>query len=293
MRLAAIDIGSNAIRFQVSNILEHNKDKLIFKRLEYVRFPLRLGQDVFTKGYITDEKKLKLIKLLKTFQLLIELYEVDDYEVCATSALRESTNGTEIVQEVFNEIGMPINVIDGESEANLINVAIKDFLKDGNFLHIDVGGGSTELNLYINSTKIVSKSFRIGSVRRLEQFDIPSSWVEAKEWVIDNVRKKYENVTAIGTGGNINKLFDLAKLKAGKPLTLKKIKSIVKQLSIYSYEERQNHLQLNADRADVIIPASEIYTAVMEWSGAINILVPNVGLKDGLLLHIYHKNLKQ
>ena len=287
MKLAAIDIGSNAIRFQVTNVLEHNKRHPIFKKLEYVRFPLRLGHDVFTKGCISEEKRAKFIKLMHTFKLLLELYEVDNYKACATSAMRESSNGKEIIEEVRKTLGLKIELISGEKEANLINSAINEFLKDETYLHIDVGGGSTELNLYVDSEKVATKSFKIGSVRRLEHSDTPEAWHEMENWVLRNIKKKHGKVTAIGTGGNINKIYDLAQRKIGKTISLKKVMSIAKMIKGYNIEERQSYLQLNPDRADVIVPASEIYISVMKWAGATNILVPDVGLKDGLLYDMY------
>lgn len=292
MKLAAIDIGSNAIRLQVIKVLEHNKHKPVFKKLEYIRFPLRLGHDVFTKGCISEEKKQKFLQLMHTFKLLMDLYEVDDYRACGTSAMRESTNGKEIINEVKDKIDLSIELIDGETEAALINIVISEFLKDETFLHIDVGGGSTELNLYIDGDKIASKSFKIGSVRRLQHSDSPESWKELETWVLTNIKKKHGKVTAIGTGGNINKIFDLANRKTGKTISLKKIKSITKLITSYDYEERQKYLHLAPDRADVIVPASEIYIAIMQWSGANDIIVPDVGLKDGLLQDMFSKNKK-
>jgi len=290
LKLAAIDIGSNAIRLQVTKVLKHNKRKPIFKKLEYIRFPLRLGHDVFTNGYISEDKEQKFLQLMKAFKLLMDLYEVDDYRVCATSAMRESTNGKEIADVVKEKTGLSIELIDGETEAALINVVINEFIKDETFLHIDVGGGSTELNLYVDGSKIASNSFKIGSVRRLEHSDSPESWDELKNWVLTHIKKKHGKVTAIGTGGNINKIFDLADRKSGKTISLKKIKSITKLISSYDYEERQKYLHLAPDRADVIVPASDIYIAVMQWSGANHIIVPDVGLKDGLLQDMFIRN---
>ena len=227
---------------------------------------------------------------MQTFKLLMDLYNVKSYKACATSAMRESANGKEIIDQVKQQIGLSIELIDGVTEANLINLTINKFLKDETLLHIDVGGGSTELNLYIDGENIASSSFKIGSVRSLNHFDSPDAWSNMQSWVLENIKKKHGAVSAIGTGGNINKLFDLAHGKAGKSISLKKIKSVVKLLSTYNYEERQSYFQLNSDRADVIIPASAIYIAVMEWAGASDIRVPNVGLKDGLLLDIYYRN---
>jgi len=292
LKLAAIDIGSNAIRLQITKVLAHNKSHPIFKKLEYVRFPLRLGHDVFSVGKIEDDKKEKFIKLMQTFRLLLDLYEVDHYMACATSAMRESENGREIVEYVSDKFGLEIDIIDGDSEASLVNTAIRSFLEDETFLHIDVGGGSTELNLYVDSDKINSISFKMGSVRRLEHHDSPEVWQEMEHWVKENILKKHGRVTAIGTGGNINKIYDLADKKIGKAISLRKVKMVMNMVKSYSYEERMSYLQLNPDRADVIIPASEIYISVMEWAKADNILVPDVGLKDGMLLQLYMENTK-
>ncbi len=289
MKLAAIDIGSNAIRFQVSSVLEHS-DRILFKKLEYVRFPLRLGHDVFGTNRIGAHSIEKFKKLMKTYKLLLELYEVDDYMFCATSAMRESENGHELVQEVHNELGITIHIIDGQLEADLINKAISSFLTDRTYLHIDVGGGSTELNLFVGGKKIKTRSFKVGSVRVLEHHDSPIMWADMEKWVKDNLKKGYGKVTAVGTGGNIAKIFELATLKPGKTMSLKKVKDIKRLIEDHSMEDRIFTLQMNPDRADVIVPASDIYIKVMEWAKAKSILVPEVGLKDGILLHLLEKN---
>lgn len=292
MKLAAIDIGSNAIRFQVSTVLD-NSPTMMFKKLEYVRFPLRLGHDVFTTGRISAKSIEKFRKLMKAFKLLVELYEVTDYMFCATSAMRESENGTELAEQVQNELGITINIIDGNREAELINKAISSYLTDKTYLHIDVGGGSTELNLYVNGKKAKTRSFKIGSVRILEGNDSPIIWQEMEYWVKDNLKKSYGKVTAVGTGGNISKIFELARQKPGKTLSIRKVKEIREMIERYSIDQRIYHLQMNPDRADVIVPASNIYTKVMEWAHASSILVPDVGLKDGIMLHLYEKNITQ
>ncbi|HYG17771.1 MAG TPA: phosphatase [Ohtaekwangia sp.] len=292
MKLAAIDIGSNAIRFQVSSVLE-NRPALLFKKLEYVRFPLRLGHDVFTTGRISPKSADKFMKLMKAYKLLIDLYEVEDYMFCATSAMRESENGVEIADRVKEAYGITINIIDGNREAELINRAISSFLTDKTYLHIDVGGGSTELNLYARGKKLKTRSFKIGSVRVLEHHDSPLMWQDMEHWVKDNVKKEYGKVTAVGTGGNISKLFELALTKTGKTMSLKKLRQIRDMVESYSLEDRVYKLQMNPDRADVIIPASNIYMKVMEWAHAASILVPEVGLKDGIMLHLYEKNSTQ
>lgn len=292
MKLAAIDIGSNAIRFQVSTVLD-NSPSILFKKLEYIRFPLRLGHDVFSSGRISDKSITKFIKLMRAFRLLIELYEVTDYMFCATSAMRESDNGEELVKQVHDELGVIIHVIDGNREAELINRAISSYLTDKTYLHIDVGGGSTELNLYVNGSKIKTRSFKIGSVRVLENNDSPIMWEDMERWVKENIKRSYGKVTAVGTGGNISKIFELAKMKPGKTITIKKVKEVLSMIESHTLEDRIYKLQMNPDRADVIIPASRIYIKVMEWARASNILVPEVGLKDGVMLYLYEKNLMQ
>lgn len=289
MKLAAVDIGSNAIRFQVSSVLER-KDRVLFKKLEYVRFPLRLGHDVFGSNKISKVSIQKFKKLMKTYKLLLELYEVDDFMFCATSAMRESKNGHEIVRMIKKELGIEIHIIDGQLEAELINQAISSFLDKKSYLHIDVGGGSTELNLFTNGKKVKTRSFRVGSVRVLEHHDSPLVWKEMEKWVKDHIHRDLGTVTAVGTGGNISKLFELSHIKTGNPMSLKKMVEIRQMVDATSMEERIYDLQMNPDRADVIVPASDIYIQVMQWARSRQIIVPEVGLKDGILLHLFEKN---
>jgi len=292
LKLAAIDIGSNAIRLQISTVLDQGPT-IIFKKLEYVRFPLRLGHDVFSTNRISQASKDKFKKLMKAYKLLLELYEVDDYMFCATSAMRESENGEELVKEVLDEIGIQIEIIDGNREADMVNKAISSYLSDKTYLHIDVGGGSTELNLYTEGKKIKTRSFKVGSVRILEHNDSPIMWEDMEHWVKENVKRTYGKVTAVGTGGNISKLFELAKLKPGKSMTLNRVKEIKKLVEGHTIEQRIYELQMNPDRADVIVPASDIYIKVMEWARSQSIIVPEVGLKDGMLLHLLEKSKTQ
>ena len=291
MKIAAIDIGSNAIRFQVSSVLERD-DRIMFKKLEYIRFPLRLGHDVFGTNRISKGTILKFKKLMKTYKLLLELYEVDDFMFCATSAMRESENGTELVQQVKTALGIDIHIIDGQMEAEFINKAISSFLGKETYIHIDVGGGSTELNLFTGGKKIKTQSFQVGSVRVLEHHDAPGTWIDMEKWVRTSLKRGFGKVTAVGTGGNISKIFELAQIKPGKTLSLKKIYDTRKMIEARTMEERIYELQMNPDRADVIIPACDIYIKVMEWARSKHILVPEVGLKDGILLHLYEKNQK-
>lgn len=292
MKLAAIDIGSNAIRFQVSSVLDKEANAF-FKKLEYVRFPLRLGHDVFTAGKLSQRSIDKFKKLMTAYKLLLELYEVDDYMFCATSAMREAENGQQLADEVQQQLGIHIHIIDGNREAELINRAIHSYLSEKTYLHIDVGGGSTELNLYTNGEKIRTRSFKIGSVRVLEHNDSPVMWQEMEDWIRQQVKKSYGKVTAVGTGGNISKLFELARLRPGKTMSLGRIRELRTMVANHTLEERIYKLQMNPDRADVIIPASDIYLKVMEWAHASSILVPDVGLKDGMMLEMFKKNRAQ
>lgn len=290
MRIAAIDIGSNAIRLQVSTILRYNKRDTI-KSLEYIRFPLRLGQDVFSEGRILPETEEKFIKLMGAFKTLLDLYEVAGFRVCATSAFREAENGVQIAIRTFEEVGIPLEIIDGDEEANLINRAIFKFLDEKTYLHIDVGGGSTELNLYVQHQKIASQSFQLGSVRNMKHAEFPEAWVKLEEWIGSHIQKEHQPVTAIGTGGNIAKLFELSstKNKKARSINLGELSTVHFMVSRMSLEERISQLMLNPDRADVIVPASEIYLHVMQKAKAKKVIVPDLGLKDGILDTLYER----
>ncbi|WP_420575765.1 Ppx/GppA phosphatase family protein [Ekhidna sp.] len=287
MKLAAIDIGSNAVRLQITKVIEYEKI-ITFKKLEYVRFPLRLGRDVFSQGRISEFNEERFFKLMTAYKNLINLYEVDGYYGCATSAMRESENGKAIVDRVKEEMGLSIEIISGEQEADMINKVILQGLDDGHYIHIDVGGGSTELNIYEKHEKVYTHSFKIGSVRTLEGRNVPEAWDEMRNWVAKHAFKKGEKITAVGTGGNINKLYELSnpeKKKRKMSLdTLIRTQEVLKNLSL---EDRLNKLQLNPDRADVIIPASDIYIEVMKSAKAKSIIVPDVGLKDGINYYLY------
>ncbi|KYG74630.1 exopolyphosphatase/guanosine-5'-triphosphate,3'-diphosphate pyrophosphatase [Roseivirga ehrenbergii] len=292
LRLAAIDIGSNAIRFQVTNVLSY-EGQHIFKKLEYVRFPLRLGQDVFTLKKIGPEKEDKFLRLMHAFKLLIDLYEVEDYYACATSAMREAENGYKLAEKVNQLLGLKIRIISGDAEAELINKVVLKKLDNENYLHIDVGGGSTELNLISNGKKVASQSFKVGSVRSIEQLGTSDILEKIDNWVKANVIGKYKIITAIGTGGNINKTYELAnKRKIDRILTLKEVLDVQSYVAGFTLEERIHKLQLNPDRADVIIPASHIYMHVMKSAKCRKILVPDVGLKDGIMHMLYERNIR-
>lgn len=289
MILAAIDIGSNAVRLQINRPITYG-GVTTFKKLQYIRFPLRLGSDVFENNQIGDQKFREFITLMHAFKAMIDLYEVDEYYACATSAMREAKNGNALVQAVKASCGLDINIISGDLEAELINRVIAFNLQpDEQYLHIDVGGGSTELTLYFGNEKIVSKSFPIGTVRLLKHSEHAGAWDEMLEWIIDH-KQKEGVLSAIGTGGNIRKLYELTNKEKGKHIGLKKLEEELELLKNMKYEERVVNLRLNEDRADVIIPASEIYITIMKKAGAKKIMVPDVGLKDGVISFLYDKN---
>jgi exopolyphosphatase/guanosine-5'-triphosphate,3'-diphosphate pyrophosphatase len=283
LKLAAIDIGSNAVRLQISAVLVDGEAAPVFKKIEYVRFPLRLGQDVFIDGMISEKGEEKFMKLMQAIKLLLELFEVDSYYACATSALRSSSNGRELVDKVLYATGIVIDVIDGEQEASLIDLALRDNLPDGPCLHIDVGGGSTELNLYNNQRKLATQSFSLGSVRNKQGKDLPQDWKLLQNWLSHNIQGQYGELMALGTGGNISKLYNMSGKKDSKPLPFQELQSLRSFINGYSIHDRLHKLRLNPDRADVIIPAADIYLYIMERAQCPAILVPNIGLKDGLI----------
>jgi exopolyphosphatase/guanosine-5'-triphosphate,3'-diphosphate pyrophosphatase len=293
MKFAAIDIGSNAARLQISSVLE-NEGMISFKRVEYVRFALRLGHDVFSEGVISPESEVRVFKLLHAYKLLMDLHEVQDYAICATSAMREAANSAELVTRIHKILDMKIQIIDGAREAELINdVVVKSLNPKKNYLHIDVGGGSTELNFYRNQEKFASKSFKIGSVRLLEGKEKEGDWDKMKRWISLQMESIKGPVLAVGTGGNISKLYNLStQVSEDKTMDLAELKRISSFISSFTYEERVNKLRLNTDRADVIVPASSIYLTAMELAGCQTIFVPDLGLKDGII-QLLHERMQQ
>ncbi|MBC6409016.1 MAG: phosphatase [Ekhidna sp.] len=287
MKLAAIDIGSNAVRLQITKVIEYEKI-ITFKKLEYVRFPLRLGHDVFTSGRINECNKKRFFKLMSAYKNLIDLYEVDSFYGCATSAMRDSENGHQIIDQVRESMDLPIKIISGEEEAEMINKAILSSLDNQNYIHIDVGGGSTELNIYQDHQKTHSKSFKIGTLRKLAQMGSEEKWEGMNIWVRSHTVPKGKKITAVGTGGNINKLFELSNpVTKSRRMSINRLQRTQEVLKNLTVDDLLNKLQLNPDRADVIIPASEIYLSVMQNARAKNILVPDVGLKDGINHYMY------
>ena len=288
MRLAVIDIGSNAIRLQIVKVFE-GENMVSFKKLEFLRFPLRLGQDVFKKGKIEANTRSKFEKLMRTFKLLIDLYEVEAYSAVATSAMREAGNGEEMQEFVRDMIGLKINIISGDVEARILNKSIIPFLEEKQYVHIDVGGGSTELNVFEGKKLKTSHSFRVGSVRKLSSAERVDTFNKIKTWPKNAGLSKTKPIIGIGTGGNINKLFKLSRRSSGIHVSLSELKALRAYVKEFSYEERMSILKMNPDRADVIIPASEIYILVLQHIGSDQIMVPRVGLKDGLVYELYEK----
>ncbi len=292
MRYAAIDIGSNAVRLLIADIIEHD-DKTSFKKNTMIRVPLRLGDDAFVDKAISRRKADELIKTMLAFKNLMDVFKVEDYMACATSAMREAVNGKDIVKRIKSEAGIDLEIVEGQREANIIYSSHINEQLDSkkNYLYIDVGGGSTELSVFSDGQPEVSRSFNIGTIRILDNQDKKESWEDMREWIKVNC-KKYKSLSGIGTGGNINKLFRMSEEKEGNALTLAKLKSLYSTLSSYSLKERVNVLGLNYDRADVIIPACEIYLTVLKWAGIKHVYVPRVGMVDGIIQLLIEKNLK-
>lgn len=288
-KYAAIDVGSNAMRLLVSNIVEQEDKPTQFNKSALVRVPVRLGQDSFTVGEISEENIERMVDAMKAFSLLMKVHKVEKYMACATSAMREADNGVEVAEHIEKETGIKIHLIDGKKEAKIIASSdLYQFLKtDETYLYIDVGGGSTELTLFSEGKIIASKSFKAGTVRFLNNMVSEVVWSEIEKW-IKTVTAPYNNVVLIGSGGNINKLFKMSGKSQDKPLTLSYLQNQYNLLSKMSYDDRVMDLGLNSDRADVIVPATKIYLNAMKWSGAKLIYVPKIGLSDGIVKALYY-----
>lgn len=282
-KYAAIDIGSNAVRMLVANVIDHEK-KTVFLKNALVRVPIRLGEDAFVNGKISDSNIKRVVKSMKSFKLLMQVHGVKDYLAFATSALRDAKNGAKVVEKVLNKSGIKIEIIDGKKEAKIIsNTNVFDTIsKEKTFLYIDVGGGSTEFSVLIKGKRVHSKSFKIGTVRLLNDKVSDETWQAAETWV-KNHTQAHDKIYLLGTGGNINKLHKMAGIKEGRPLSYLTLSALYNQLSALTYEERIIKLGLNPDRSDVILPASKLFIKTLHWSGAKVIYVPKVGLSDGMI----------
>ena len=290
-KLAAIDIGSNAIRILISNVVQVEGGHPVFMKSEMIRVPIRLGEDSFTVGEISPKNIKRVVKAMKAFKLIMKINGVKNYMACATSALRESSNADELIAKVKKKAGIKIELIDGKKEAEIISYTtiLADQGHNSNYLYVDVGGGSTEFSVLKNGKRIVSKSFKAGTVRMINYMVNDKVWLEIEKWIKMNT-KGIEKIQLLGSGGNINKVFKLSNIKDGNPITYFNLKSFYQDLKKLSYEERILRYNLNLDRADVILPALEIYLKALKWSGATKVFVPKIGLSDGMIKMMYKKH---
>jgi exopolyphosphatase/guanosine-5'-triphosphate,3'-diphosphate pyrophosphatase len=287
-KYAAIDIGSNAMRMLITNIVEQQGKETQFNKSALIRVPIRLGQDAFTVGEISEENIDRMIDAMKAFKLLMKVYKVEKYKACATSAMREAYNGKEVADIIKEKAEIDIDIIDGKNEAAIIASSdLHHFIKtDQTYLYVDVGGGSTEFSLFDNGKMIASKSFKNGTVRLLNNMVNEVVWEEIEKWIKHHTAE-YDNVILIGSGGNINKVFKLSGKMQDQPLSYMYLNSQYQYLNSLTYEQRIAEMGLNTDRADVIIPAIRIYLNAMKWSGATKIYVPKIGLSDGIVKAMY------
>ncbi|MDB2702331.1 exopolyphosphatase [Flavobacteriaceae bacterium] len=291
---AAIDIGSNAVRILISNVISSKKEPPKFMKSSIVRVPIRLGEDSFTVGEISEKNKKRVVKAMKAFKHIMKISNVKAYMACATSALREANNAEEVVQLVKKNTGIHIQIIDGKREAEIISTTniFESINKNKTFLFIDVGGGSTEFSILVKGERIISKSFKVGTVRMINKMVSDKIWFEIQNWIEQNTQE-HSKIALLGSGGNINKLFKIAGIKEGRPLSYIKLNTLYKELNKLTYEERIVQWELNPDRSDVIIPATQIYLKALQWSGASEIYVPKIGLADGMIKVLYANGKKK
>jgi exopolyphosphatase/guanosine-5'-triphosphate,3'-diphosphate pyrophosphatase len=291
LKFAAVDIGSNAVRLLLTGVFEDG-DSPTFRKMSLVRMPIRLGDDAFTQKHISEDKVTQLVKTMIGFSHLIDSFQPLGFRACATSAMREAENGPQIREKILSESGIDVEIINGKKEAQIIFENKSSDLFGGNnaYLYADIGGGSTEITLFSEGRIITSESFNIGTIRILEGLVTKAYWKKMKQW-LKNYTAPYSSIAAIGSGGNINKIFRLANSKIGKPLSDNKMMKVRRFLKYFTVEQRIRELGLRPDRADVIIPALDIYLKIMKWSGIRRIYVPQVGLADGIV-RILYKNYK-
>jgi exopolyphosphatase/guanosine-5'-triphosphate,3'-diphosphate pyrophosphatase len=288
LKLAAIDIGSNAARLLISEVTEESKGQITFNKLNLIRVPLRLGFDVFDTGEISKHKINKVVETIKAYKHLLSIYDVKHLKACATSAMRDARNSGDIIRKVKLETGVDITIISGDEEASYIyeNHIAENLDKEHSYLYIDVGGGSTELTFFAEGKLKFKESFNIGTIRLLKGLVTEKHWEEMKDFIKLGT-KDHKDIIAIGSGGNINKVFSLSKRKEGKPLYLETLRDYLREMSSFTVDERMKQYKLREDRADVIVPALQIYVNVMRWAGIDEIYVPKIGLADGLIHMLY------
>ena len=287
-KYAAIDVGSNAIRLLISTIIQKKGAPPQFKKTSLVRVPIRLGADVFLEGKVSEANYLRMLDAMNAFSLLMKTHKVRYYRACATSAMREASNGNEIASKIREITGIEIQIIDGNDEAAIIaSTDLKDMIDvDKTFLYVDVGGGSTEFTVFSNGATVVSKSFKLGTVRVLNDMVKDDVWDDVKKWIKKHT-KKYEKVSLIGSGGNINSIYKSSGKKIGTPLSYFYLSDFYNKIKKMTYHQRIFEMQMNPDRADVIIPATKIYLSAMKWSKSKNVYVPKIGLSDGIIKSLY------
>ena len=291
-KYGAVDIGSNAIRLLVVTVIEQEGKDTIFKKTSLVRVPIRLGAEVFLEGKISDNSANRMIDTMMAFRLLMKTHNINRFRACATSAMREASNGRELAETIEAKTGLSINIIDGNDEAAIIaSTDLKNLIQDDKvFLYVDVGGGSTELTVFANGANVSSQSFKLGTVRMLEGLVDDCVWEEMEAW-IKNETKGFKGVSMIGSGGNINTIFKKSGKKLGKPLSYFYLSSYYELIKSLTFEERITELDMNPDRADVVVPATRIYLSAMKWSKAKNVYVPKIGLSDGIVKSLYNEKL--
>lgn len=293
MKFGAIDIGSNAVRLLIADVIESGDD-LSIKKLSLTRVPIRLGASVFEKGYISSSKTKRLAKTMKAFRYLLDVYNVKGFRACATSAMREASNSEEVIKKVKDYAKIDIEIINGRTEADLIFGTFKTQKLDpeGSYLYIDVGGGSTEITLLQGGKRQNARSFKLGTVRILKNKVKKSAWDDMEEWV-RHITANRQNLIAIGTGGNINRLFKISKLNYGELMSAEELREMHEYINGMSFEERMRKLNLRPDRADVIGPAGDIYCRVLEAAKIKHISVPKIGLSDGIALYLYRRHMEE
>ncbi len=290
-KYGAVDIGSNAIRLLIASVIEQEGKPTIFKKTSLVRVPIRLGSDVFLNGAISEENEKRMLDAMLAFTLLIKTHNVTKFRACATSAMREASNGITIAERVKKETGLNIEIIDGNDEAAIIaSTDLTSLIQDNKvFLYVDVGGGSTEFTVFANGKTVASRSFKLGTVRLLKDIVEKDMWETVKAWIKENTFS-YNKIELIGSGGNINHVYKMSAVKLGRPLSYFYLANYYENIQNMTYEERITDLGMNPDRADVIVPAIRIYLSAMKWSKAKNVFVPKIGLADGIIKSLYSEN---
>jgi exopolyphosphatase/guanosine-5'-triphosphate,3'-diphosphate pyrophosphatase len=293
MKLAAIDIGSNAARLLISEVIPTEKGTARLQKLNLIRVPLRLGFDVFDNNYISPEKETMLSHTMQAYRQLLEAYDIplSHLKAAATSAMRDASNAKNILHKIKEDTGIEVEIISGDTEASIIyeNHVAETLNNEKSYLYIDVGGGSTELSFFEEGKLKTKRSFNIGTIRLLKGQIDPVDWEILKDFIKKEIRPAKGQVLAIGSGGNINKLFSMSKRKEGKPLDLTMLKEYLKEMEELTIEQRMFRYNIKEDRADVIVPALQIYINVMRWADCEEIYVPKIGLADGLIQHLYEE----